>query len=370
MPAHRALLVGICGIGLCGCWAAPRNERPPQPFLEQFSVYPGKTQAPRDTSLLFEADAAAQVLLVDQLVDAYDHISQNDTTSNTARAWRVILSPMFIIRQLNDSSAAVRTPSFMPRISAEHMWVSRRGQVTAAPVVSFPRVRILGLRGSLAHHSNGQAGCFRRGFVPINARSNDCRYDGFTDTTVVRLNRANGDFSSTYFELLGYSKWMDRGSTNQPTWTTGFALAGDWYAPFLFGALSDEQQSLYGSWRLRALTQAMWKPQWATECGDPGPQSRWCAFAGRTRLDAEYVRAPDLSNDLARRIQPQVIPYRWSVQLSQSIDRLLGAGPSLKYIDGQDYYNIGFVNRRRAFMFGITLDASGPDRIRKKAKSP
>jgi hypothetical protein len=34
--------------------------------------------------------------------------------------------------------------------------------------------------------------------------------------------------------------------------------------------------------------------------------------------------------------------------------------------DGQDYYNIGFVNRRRATMYGVMLDVSGSDLYRRR----
>ena len=358
------IVAGIfAALNVSGC--ATTNTRAPLPFLERFYV----AKVPFDSSLMYEADATTHVLLIDQLPRAYDHISQNSLDSGTSHAWRVILSPMFVIRQLNDSSAAVRTPSFMPRLSVEWLRVSRTGRVSPPePVIGFASVNVTGIRLSLAHHSNGQAGCFRAGFVPVDRRSETCVPAAGTDTNVVVLNRANGDFSSTYFEVMAHSTRMTRLVARIPTLSGGVALAGDWFAPFLFGALSHDQRFLYGSWRARGLVDGML--YLGIACVDPGQHSPLCLAAGRARLNAEYVRAPNLSNDLARRVNPSIVPYRWSVELSDSFDRLLGAGPFVRYIDGQDYYNIGFVHRRRGVMWGVMLDMSGPDRIRKADKRP
>ena len=241
-------VVGSLALALNCLACAAANRRPPLAFLERFYV----ARVPFDSTLMYEADAATHVLLIDQLPKAYDSISQDKLTASSARAWRLILSPMFIIRQLNDSSAAVRTPSFMPRVSIEWLRVSRVGRVTGPdPLIGFSAANLSGVRFSLAHHSNGQAGCFRDGFVPIDRHAETCVPAAGTDTNRVVLNRANGDFSSTYFELMGHSTWMNRGGANLSTKSAGFAVAGEWFAPFLFGALSHDQKLLYGSWRLR-----------------------------------------------------------------------------------------------------------------------
>lgn len=359
----RIILAAVLVVTLTAC--ATRNTRAPLPFLERF--YVGKVSS--DSSMMYEANAAAHVLLIDQLPNAYDHISQDRAANKTASAWRVIVSPMFIIRQLNDSSAAVRTPSFMPRLAVEWMHVSRAGKITPPePVIGFSMVRVSGIRLGLQHHSNGQAGCFRAGYVPVDRRAQTCVPAVGTDTTPVVLNRSDGDFSSTYLQMVGHSTWMNRGSARVPTWSAGGAAALALHPPFLFGALSDEQRSLYGSWRLHLLGEGMWHS--GISCSDPGPHARKCFLAGRARLTGEYVRAPNRSNDFARRVSPAIIPFRWSVEASHSLDRLLGAGPFVRYTDGQDYYNIGFVNRRRGVMWGLMLDLSGPDRIARTSQLP
>ncbi|MDQ6829637.1 MAG: hypothetical protein M3081_12275, partial [Gemmatimonadota bacterium] len=350
-------------IGASGC-ASLRAPQPSHQFLERFYV----SKAIQDSTLLYEAQAVAHIFLVDQLPDAYDRIS-SDARISSAGGWRVIATPMFRIRQLTDSSAAVRTPSFMPRVSVEYLWASRLGTVTGDESnPAFGGVWLKGIRVALAHHSNGQAGCFRDGFVPVDRHANSCVPAPGADTNIVKLNRANGDFSTTYLSLLGHSTWMNLGGANKPTHTVGVALGLDWHAPGIFGALSDEQRALYGSWRANVQTEGM--QVFGTTCGDPGDRTTvehiGCALAGRSRITLMGERAPHLTTDLARRIQPAVVPYEWSIELSHAFDALLGAGPFIRWHDGQDYYNIGFVNRRRVTMVGIMLDMSGLDRVGKK----
>lgn len=354
MSARRATLtVGV--LLLVGC---ATTNRPSLPFLERMYV----ARVPSDTSLLFEAQVATHILAVDGLGNAYQRVS-TDPAASHVHAWRVILNPMFRIRQLADSSAAVRTPSFMPRLSAEWLRVTRLGVTTTRPVVSYSRANLSGVRLSLQHHSNGQAGCFREGFRPLDARANECVPIAGADTTTVRINRANGDFSSTFVNFMVHSTWMNRAGDDRPTWTLGAAAGLDLHPPGIFGALSDEQRELYGGWRVRAQGEASWRS--GVTCRDPGPRptSRRvaCALAGRTRITLEGERAPRYPGDLARRIRPAVLPYRTSVELSHTIDTALGLGPFVRWHDGQDYYNIGFVNRRRVVMWGLMIDLGGYD---------
>jgi hypothetical protein len=360
----RRVWPGVLLALLAGC--LPVSQRPPQHLLEPFDA----AVVPHDSSIIYEADVAPHLFLYDGLRDAYDRISQDDLSANVAWTARGILSPMFIVRQMHDSSAAVRTPSFMPRAAVEIVRVSRLGRPTLDPDIQFAGVRLLGARVSLAHHSNGQAGCFRNGFVPIDAHSKVCTWDGVSDTAVVTLNRASGDFSSTYVEGLVYGAWMNRGKSRVSTVGAGVALAGDLYPPGIFGDLSPEQAALYGRWRGRAVVESQWRPQSGIACHDPGSHSLLCLLAGQLYTRGEYVRAPVLKTPLARRLAEPMRPYRWSAELSYALDQLLGSGPFIRWEDGQDYYNIGFVNRRKEFLWGVTLAPGGPDRVSKKSALP
>jgi hypothetical protein len=129
--------------------------------------------------------------------------------------------------------------------------------------------------------------------------------------------------------------------------------------------MSDEQRQLYGSWRARALGEGM--QVIGSQC-DVGVFRLWyeklaCTFRGRARISGEYERAPRNPGPLALRIKPPVLPWRSQLELSYVFTRLLGTGVFVRWHDGQDYYNIEFVNRRRAFMFGLMLDESAMPRI-------
>jgi hypothetical protein len=352
------------GLGASACAALPRAQAPSHQFLERNYVFATRG----DTTLLYEAQAATHILLVDGLPDAYDRIS-SDSMVRAAGTWRVIATPMFRIRQLNDSSAAVRTPSFMPRVSVERIWARRLGAVTGDQFnPAFDGANVTGVRLTLAHHSNGQAGCFRAGFVPTDSHSETCVPAPGADTSIVKLNRANGDFSTTFFSLMLHSTWMNRNGANIATHSLGVAVNADWHMPGLFGALSDEQRALYGTWRARGQVEGM--QMLGTSCGDrivrTAGQRLGCWLSGRARFTVDHEWVLSKLGALADRVHPSIVPWRGSSEVSYAFDALLGAGVFLRWNDGQDYYNIGFVNRRRVFLYGGMLDLSGVDRIGKK----
>ena len=382
-------LTSLAMLGLAaGC---VRTMRPPAPFMER--IYAARV--PSDTSLMYEAQVATHILFVDGLPNAYATISR-DEAAHSADALRVFVTPMFRIRQLNDSSAAVRTPSFIPRLSAEWLRVYRVGTVTSvkrdsaaaststpfgsrtvsatslptAQAIAFPATLLTGARLTLTHHSNGQAGCFRNGFVPTTQSPFTCvperdALGRVKDTTTVSLNRANGDFSSTFVNLMVHVTLMNRGDDNQPGHSVGAMIGYDrqFHDP-VPGALTSEQRQLYGEWRVHGMAEGM--QRFGRTCADTshhGWDKAACLFAGRTRVSVEGERAPRLDTDLARRISPAVVPYRYSVELSHALDFALGAGAFVRWHRGQDYYNIGFVRERNFFMWGLMLDMSGLDCI-------
>ena len=345
------------GFGSAACWKVKPETAPPQEFLERNYVF----RPQGDETLLFEAQIATHIFLRDALPDAFNRLSTDKARDHT---WglRSFVTPMFRVRQLNDSSAAVRTPSFMPRVSLEQLLVHRLGSVSGQEhMPSFPLALLSGLRLTLAHHSNGQAGCFREGFEPVDARANSCRPIAGADTTTVRLNRANGDFSSTFVNVMLHSTVMNRGPAKVATWTVGAAVGADLHLRGLFGELSEEQRELYGSWRLRGQIEG--SRRWGTGCLDREGWHGWaglgCALRGKSRMSLEGELAPDKPGNLGERITPEVERWRGSVEFSHTFDALLRTGPFVRWHDGQDYYNIGFVHRRRYFAVGLMLDLSG-----------
>jgi hypothetical protein len=377
-PLIAARTLAALVLSACGSFSAI-TPTPAHHFLERsYLVFP-----PRDTSLIYEGLPAAHIIMADGLPLAYDHLTRvgKDTQPNrNALAVRVMTSVMFRIRQLKDSSAAVRTPSFMPRIIAvEELWAHGLGD---PPVVSgnftYNHLLLSGARLSLTHHSNGQAGCFREGYIPKDNDFDYCVPAPITDpakhlpqdTMQVKLNFADGDFSSTFVSATLHTTYMyDFSRAETPRWSVGAAGTFDYHPKGIFGALSeDEQRPLYGGWRLHGQVEGMLVS--GLDCADlesksAGTQIR-CALRGRTRVTAEGERAPKASGPLAGRFNPAILNWRGSIELSHAFYWALGTGLFIRWNDGQDYYNIGFVNRRRSTMFGLMLDASGPDLLRRR----
>ena len=94
--------------------------------------------------------------------------------------------------------------------------------------------------------------------MPINTRSNDCIPAQGFDTNVVRLNRANGDFSSTFVNFMIHTTFMNRSGNDEATQSLGVAAGYDaQFSPQFKRALSPDQRALYGGWRVHAFAEGM-----------------------------------------------------------------------------------------------------------------
>ena len=164
-PIKLSVLILSCS----GC-VTLQNQRPFFVNLERSNIVRG----PAKDSLLYEAQAATHIFLYDGLPSAFNAVV-SDSARSHASAFRLIFSPVFLIRQLADSSAAVRTPSFMPRLMAEWDFSVRRRPDSTMPFpVLYSQIRIQSLQFGIQHHSNGQAGCSREGFQVRDHRANEC----------------------------------------------------------------------------------------------------------------------------------------------------------------------------------------------------
>jgi hypothetical protein len=333
----RAVALGLMTILCTGCLTL-RTQRPYYINLERNTIM----RTPSEDTLLFEAQAAGHVFLHDGLPAAFSTIV-SDPAHAQATAWRVIFSPIFRLRQLNDSSAAVRTPSFMPRLMIERDWAHRSPRSVGSEPVEYGRIRIHTLQAGIQHHSNGQAGCFRQGFRERDAHVSECVAVPGADTSVIRLNRANGDFSTTLIVVnYTFTTARTQHSDEIPSYQYSLTAGYEHHPSFLFGSMSPEQRELYKPHRGRL------KADYELAVGTFHP-----------RLAAEYEIAPRVEERLQARMEQRILNYRWAVDASVSSDRLLGAGLFVRYNDGQDYYNIGFVSRRRVFSVGVLLDVGG-----------
>lgn len=352
MDRRRSTASVIAGLAvtvvLSGCTTL--LNAPPHQFLERSYIAP-KTST--DTTISYEALVAPHVFVFDQEPAAFKALTSNNGPAGRLGA-RVIVTPMFVIRQLTDSSSAVRTPSFMPRLSLEGFHVGALKRTMLGGLPDFKWVRIDGLRVTAAHHSDGQAGCFLEGQQPNKKtfEADDCSPP--PSAGVLKTNRADGDFSTSFLSFLLHDTFMLRGPGERTLFTAGAALSYDWEATKGPGALPNIERQFYGSWRKRVQLDVMGADQ-------PGCAgfSGWCAFRGRTRVTAMYEQAPKGLGPLASRLELPISHYRSFGEVSHTFDALGNFGVFVRRIDGQDYYNIGFVHRRAATLYGLMLDMSG-----------
>ena len=258
-----------------------------------------------------------------------------------------IIVPRFVIRQLHDSSAAVKPPSFNPYYEfTTYRFVlpysARRGVRDADSVyrdlgnADYTKLfgRLTYLRLKIAHYSDGQAGCtyvFDHYIHPDSVRYNsDCAPTiGFKDS----INTTDGDFSTTYLEA-GYGiGWFQIGHDNSLQWYFVADLSAIQHATYanagwVPGAMTAEQKRTYGT----------------NEIGVRLRYNTWFECVG-TALDIDLMANKRF-----------VTPYqgkRSEILMTTSFRKLWGAGVGARWSTGYDYYNLAYgrtVDRRVALV--------------------
>lgn len=331
-------------LGGCRASAPTLSGAPPlttSHFLDQSYIFLPESP-PR---LLYEAQLAPNIFLMQDLSRA-DSAVRRDTTPQWHQANSLAFTPMFVIRQLDDSSGAVRTPSFMPKVTYQRFWVKKSlkdfsrldpGDRSPTNPRSWSHVNMQTLDIVFSHYSNGQAGCF---YENQRRRSGDfeCEWIG-QDSTVRRINTSDGSFS-TWFARLGYGYerlWVS-GAAGAPVKSS---MGGFGALSYLIPAMTEEpQRELYGSWRARALLEGKY-------------HSRNQAFGGTSRVAMIIEHALDAG--------PGVPRNSWSAEASHAFTRAYGIGAFARYRAGQEYYNIGFTETLNVWQFGLTINQDRPD---------
>jgi hypothetical protein len=330
MKAHNYLALNLTLIVCAACGVHSGYNAPASPLLERSYIVP--VPASRD-SIMFEAQIAAPIYLRDNFDQRVDSAIVGQKQTSTT-AYRAFVVPMFRVRQLEDSSAAVRTPSFMPSVYFQRHYLKAVPRENPLPSRTLDLAQLIdrGWRLGWNHHSNGQAGCFRRGYIaPPSGDPDDCVPGPNADTTGIGLNRSNGDFSTTYWSLGGFWRRVNYGASNEESSAVETMVTlqmHQWGGP---GDMRREQRDLYGTYRGRA------------------------DVIGRKRFGGVDWRL-ELQGELAERTDPRIENWRGHVELSARAPWTLGVGAMVRVTGGQDYYNIGFVNRRSRVLWGIVLD--------------
>ncbi len=296
------------------------------PFLEGTKVF---VNVPR-ASIRFEADIQPHLVVSQNFSDKLV-IEESLTSEGEPGRWRVAYSvvgtPRVRLRMLDERSAPVRTPSYMPKGTLMMMFF--RGERTEPR----HRVGIWSPELTVGHHSNGQDGCL---FATDTMLDDDC----VGQEDLAQINRLDGSFSTNYVRVGGRYRreWLRTINAGQPDeehigsthWTVGA------FADLHFNTAS-RLEPFYGTKRFHGYF------------GIGRQLSKVCKSRAAASATVFYVgREPD-----------GVPPLAYQVDALCTFTPRGGWGLFARYYDGQDYYNLAFGQRIQRLQVGIHYDQDG-----------
>jgi hypothetical protein len=311
-----------------------------------------------DLGLMYEAQPAVPLYLHYGLRDLYSGL--RDADPSWSGGTMLVLVPEFRIRQLTDKeapSSPVRTPSFMPKLTAQYVGARRIGGYVHASEAEYPlSAMIIGLAGTFGHYSNGQAGCFR-----ANERANgggDCVVDPNAAPGSDTLNTLDGSFSTWYLQAQAHIRFAHY-TDSLPLFTFTIHGGVDWHPAFLepIGGMDTSLAAVYGRLRPFGGAEVMRRSQW----GCPSAfLLAWIPCGNgrvRTSVSAEYLPTHPVG----------VSSVATTSELAWTFSRWAGFGPIIRLHTGQDYYNIAFGHELNVFQYGFTFDLERDTPIRARS---
>lgn len=286
-----------------------------------------------DFDLLFEAQIAPHLFIRQTLNDQLSEVFIEER--RTVRAWSISFTPLIRLRMFDGPSSPVRTPSFMPKFDGQYFWLRRMeegndesGEWNEALAARSP-IRIHGLQATLGHHSNGQEGCL---FAEEEGLDGDCRLPPGVERATI--NRDDGSFSTNYLRLMAYRMdWHSKDGRLKRSQTLGLGVEihPEGFGP---GGVSQDQLDLYGDLRLLTSFERVWRTEKTKRIID---------------LQTAYIAGK-------RDLEGGVCDCFVSLEGSWSWDELGGWGVFARYVHGQDYYNLSFVEELSKIQVGIVFD--------------
>ncbi|WP_255442861.1 hypothetical protein [Corallococcus sp. Z5C101001] len=247
----------------------------------------------------------------------------------------LVFTPLIRLRVLNTNSSPVIPPSYIPKLTlqAAHLRLLRGPDKD-----SQPRAVAVGLNAILGHYSNGAQGCF---FANQTGTDPDCT----PAEGSLPLNEVSGSFSTNFlrFELhgrLGFGVDPQRVSA----WilgANGFYELNSSIGP---GGMSHAQREVYGA--------GHWGLGLVGERALNGTRFRLEGTFSKPFGETPFQR-PTFSLEAA------VNPW-WSA----------GFGLFARYIHGQDYYNILFLERISFWQFGLVFELNPGARLKTDSDQP
>jgi hypothetical protein len=288
--------------------------------------------APR-SDLVFEGQIAPRIIILDSIADAAGRV----LGGGAHRGWQLSATPMVKLRMFDETSAPVRTPSYMPKGTVQFARMrnlSRASEDDEAARFKGPVEMWLIDVIPFGHHSNGQNGCLFNE-QSRNAEDECVNTSGASPQTV---NKIDGSFSTNYIEAgLFYGRMHLVSREDAPEyatdweWRTGGGIELN-PSGFLGGGIDDELADLYGQTRPFVEASAARR--------DFG----WCGRA-ESSLRLQYIHeTPPGLPALKTTFETLCLPRRWG-----------GTGLFVRFYRGQDYYNLGFAESITRLQFGFTL---------------
>lgn len=294
-----------------------------------------------DGDLVFEAQVAPDLQIVGNVAQQLSKVL-SPSSAPTVRAYSVFATPMFRIRMFDEDSNPVRTPSYMPKVSVQVAWFkSLAGDKETSPERYERPVQVLLLHAvPFGHHSNGQNGC-----LFVGQERPDCNPKQTAAPYTAALNTDNGSFSTNYLRAgFGYRRLYPTGKNDEiedPASVTkrewGVAATVELNPKgYVGGSLSDQLRLTYGATRVEVDADYARRDL-----------SIWRVTCGRAQVSAVFRYLHGGLSDLkyGGAAEAFCLPKGWG-----------GSGLFVRYVDGQDYYNVNFSQRIRRLQFGVTFD--------------
>ena len=233
-----------------------------------------------------------------------------------------VVTPLIQLRMLNlqPSRDPIIPPSFKPKLTLQYLYL-KHWNVEDEP----GRYTGIGTNLILGHYSNGAAGCF---FANQTGTYPNC----VPAQGQLPLNEVSGSFSTNYIrgELHGQFGF-DVDLVQRSAWVVGGSVALEVNSSLGPGGIPVEQRRVYG--RGHIGSEATLERYWS---GNSGRLS--VAFS--IPYDETPRQEPTVS------VEAAYIPH-WLFN---------GFGAFVRYVNGQDYYNILFLEHVNLFQFGVTFE--------------
>jgi hypothetical protein len=343
--------------------ANPYQARQIVPFLEPTDVFlaPGG-------GTNFEANIFPHLVIYQNFIDAMkvDLVVRdaNDkigtlTLAKKRRAfyWSVTGTPAVRLREYREVSAPVRTPSYMPKGTIQ-FFVPRRLQAALNRFDNVRRLRIaqdrntlsreeessnavrvdvLEFHGTLGHHSNGQDGClftYQQRAVGSDACTPDVVPQS-ANAAQASINRHDGSFSTNYIRAGVNYRW--NWLSLEDAVTARDLTVGAEVEVHPAAWMDSNEVQLYGRTRVNTVFGV-------AQRGVPGCVARFEVSGG-----VKFIIGA-----------PETVPPTISVVQASCFPGTAGGwGFYGRYYYGQDYYNLGFLDRRNQFEIGATFNQDG-----------